>query len=246
LGISVALLVCVGCGDDNDCGPATPGPFPTVAQDSATRTPGAAPAPSRTGRPTATARFAQTPTETVPTTPGSETPVVTTTPSLTPTRTFIPVSDGVLQIGAVEGSPGSTVFVAVTLSDGAGIAGTQNDILFDGLQVAVAAKENGNPDCTVNPSVRKDQTSFGFQPPHCIVGEDCTGMRAIVISFTNLDPIPTGSVLYTCKVTIAAEAPIGTVHPLSCALAAASDPDGFALGLDCEDGTVAVLVNESP
>jgi hypothetical protein len=243
LGISVALLVCVGCGDDDDCGPATPGPFPTVAQDNTTRTPGAE--PSRSARPSATPAFAQTPTQTGPTTPGaatptpgSETPIVTVTPSFTPTS--IPASDGVLHIQAVRGNPGATVTVEVTLKQGTGIVGTQNDILFDGLHVAVRARENGRPDCIANPDLDKDQTVFGFLPPNCTADVDCTSMRAIVISFQNLDPIPTGSVLYSCNVTITDEADIGAEYPLSCALAGASDPDGVPISLDCEDGRVVI------
>jgi hypothetical protein len=60
----------------------------------------------------------------------------------------------------------------------------------------------GLPDCAVNPDIHKNATSFAFEPPSCTPGLTCTGVRAIVISFTDSNPIEPGSVLYTCNFAI--------------------------------------------
>jgi hypothetical protein len=143
-------------------------------------------------------------------------------------------------VGDATGNAGSTVDVSVTVAtEGEMVAGTQNDIGFM-PGAAIAARANGRPDCTVNPAIDKGATTFAFQPPMCgMEGQPaCTGVRSLVLSFDNVTPIPDGSVLYTCKVNIAADA-TGTI-PLVCTNPGASDPDGGALPADCVDGDVTV------
>jgi hypothetical protein len=77
------------------------------------------------------------------------------------------------------------------------------------------AKTNGRPDCAVNPDIHKDATSFGFLPPLCTPGLTCTGIRALVLSITDSNPIEPGSVLYNCKFAIASDEPAGPM-PLLC------------------------------
>jgi MYXO-CTERM domain-containing protein len=146
------------------------------------------------------------------------------------------------------------------------VAGTQNDITFSGgigAAIEIQAKAgkcsvtkatscfvDGDcpegetckgvaPNCTVNPDIDKTGTSFAFQPPNC-QGEACTGIRALVLSLSNTDAIPSGSVLYSCLVDIKGTASSGTTYPLTCSNAGSSDPDGVALSTKCTDGGVTV------
>ena len=149
----------------------------------------------------------------------------------------------VLEISAVDADVGETVTITATLhaSDGP-IAGIQNDLAFsDG--VAVAARDNGRPDCDAVPELGKEGTSFAFQPSGCMPGTDCTGLRAIVLSLSSVDPIPDGSALYTCTVRVAANATAGH-HPLQLSNLGASDPEGYAVPFAGIDGAVEVSVLE--
>src|SRR5512143_840556 len=147
----------------------------------------------------------------------------------------------IITIDDASGNAGDTVPVTVTLNtEGASVAGTQNDITFGaGSGVAVAAKGNGKPNCAVNDAIDKGGTSFAFQPSGCTAGTDCTGVRALVLALDNVAPIPTGSVLYTCQVAIASDAADGD-HPLTCSNSGASDPDGNAVTATCTNGKVTV------
>jgi MYXO-CTERM domain-containing protein len=145
-------------------------------------------------------------------------------------------------VGSASGAPGSTVTFSVTLQTTAQVAGTQNDIAFS-PQARIAAEEDGTPKCAVNPAIMKDQTSFAFTPFEC-TGTACTGVRAVVISFENLDVIPTGSVLYTCDVEIAADATES--FPLTCSDPGAGDPEAMKLGTDCTNGTITAAGVATP
>lgn len=114
-----------------------------------------------------------------------------------------------LRVGSASGSPGEVVTIDVSLAVAAGdvIAGTQNDIGF-GDGVAIVRRANGRPDCTVNPAIDKAGSSFGFRPPGCSA-ETCNAVRALVLSTDNTDPIPDGSVLYSCRVAISPDAASG-------------------------------------
>jgi len=181
-----------------------------------------------------------------------------------------PPSDAIIQVGTVNGEVGqSGLSLPVSLSvpnSATLVAGTQNDITFSGgigAAVEISAKAgkcsttkttacfvDGDcptgetckgvaPDCTVNADIDKTGTSFAFQPPNC-QGELCTGIRALVLSLSNTDPIPDGSVLYTCVVNIKSTAADGQTYPLDCSNAGASDPDGVALSASCTSGSVVV------
>jgi hypothetical protein len=125
----------------------------------------------------------------------------------------------------------------VTLSNGGvEVAGTQNDLAFN-ADLRVAALPDGTPDCVVNPSIRKNATTFSFTPPGCSTA--CTGMRALVLDFANTTAIAQGATLYTCTVAISAEAPIGPIA-LECAGAIGSPPEGGDIPAQCTGGTVTV------
>lgn len=216
LGVALLGLVLAGCGDGDD-GPrrATP-----------TATPAAAASPTPTpagGTPTAS------PTGTRASSPVS--PPATLSP--TPTRSLLEVG---LRVLGADGWPGATVEIAVVLERGGVVAGTQNDIGF-APETQIAALSNGRPDCAVNPAIDKNASSFAFQPSACVPGETCTAVRALVLALDNVDPIPIGSTLYTCRATIAVTA-AADAYPLTCSLAGASDPEGNAPPTVCEAGVI--------
>lgn len=144
-----------------------------------------------------------------------------------------------IDAGTANGEPGETVTVSVSLlAEGATVIATQNRIDFS-REAHVAAKLNGQPDCSVNPEINKEATGFRFLPLGCDPAADCTGVRVFVLSFDNLDPIPDG-LLYTCQVKIDAAAPDGT-QPLALAELGASAPGGVLLAAGGDDGAVIVL-----
>jgi MYXO-CTERM domain-containing protein len=179
-----------------------------------------------------------------------------------------PTSDAIIHVGSTSGDIGEdglSFDVTLEIPDaGTEVAGTQNDITFSGgigAQIQIKAKAgkcsvtratecfvDGDcpegetcrgvaPDCTVNPDIDKTGTSFAFQPSNC-QGEACTGIRALVLSLANVDPIPDGSVLYSCAVQINSTAS-GTI-PLTCSNPGSSDPAGGALDTTCTNGSVTV------
>jgi len=149
-----------------------------------------------------------------------------------------------VDIGTVSGERGENAVVAVSLRTmGATILGAQNRIGFD-RTTPVAAKANGSPDCAVNAAINKNATGFRFQPLGCDPDTDCTAVRAIVLAFDNLDPIPDGAVLYTCTIAIAADAAVGT-YLLRNGEVGASAAGGQNVPVTGTDGAVEVL-DDSP
>jgi len=144
-----------------------------------------------------------------------------------------------IDIGSASGVPGSEVTFAVSLQTmGASILGTQNRIDFE-RATAVAALPNGSPDCAVMPDIHKSATGFRFLPLGCDPAADCQSVRAIVVAFDNLDPIPDGAVLYTCRVAIAANAAPGT-YVLDNAETDASAAAGQEVVTTGSDGSIDV------
>ncbi|MCX8072231.1 MAG: hypothetical protein N3C12_07260 [Candidatus Binatia bacterium] len=117
--------------------------------------------------------------------------------------------------------PGAGTIRVKLATGGRLIAGTQNDISFD-VSVRVKAGPDGLPACRPNADIGKELTLFAFLPPGCS-GTACTGMRALVASQSNVDPIPDGAVLYTCDITATGS---GT---LALSRARASDPSGLSI-----------------
>jgi Tol biopolymer transport system component len=137
-----------------------------------------------------------------------------------------------ISVGSASGRPGSAVDLNVSLNSmGEEVVGTLNMIdLPAGLSFV---------GCQVNPAIEKEASDFSFQPIGCTGGEDCSGARAVVISFSNLDPIPSGSLLYTCSVQILADTADGEL-PLGCSDAMASDGEGNELSTTCAAGAITV------
>ncbi len=202
----------------------------------------ARPRPTRTPTPPATPTGTMTPTRT-------RTATVFGTAPATSTRTLTPPpgTPPAIEVGRASGRPGERVTVAVFLrTEGRDIVGTQNDIAFDPL-ARIAARADGEPDCEVNPEIDKAATVFAFLPGPWVgdeytggcSGDDCTGVRAIVLAFDNFDPIPDGALLYTCEVNIAPDAAPGTYH-LEVRDPGASDPEGMPIAIIGIDGAIVV------
>jgi hypothetical protein len=149
-----------------------------------------------------------------------------------------------VNVGSASGADGQQVTFAVSLSTaGATVAGVQNDIAFDVTNTPIAATLSGSPDCTVNPSINKEFTTFAFEPPFC-VGTACTSIRALVFSVMNVDAIPDGSVLYTCNVNISPTAPAAS-YPLAASNVDMSDPMGHDIPSIGTDGAITVTPSGS-
>src|SRR5262249_6795746 len=141
--------------------------------------------------------------------------VVGPRPTATPTATPPPPGPLLTLTDAVA-APGDHVTIAARLSTaGQPIAGIQNDITYS-TQAPIAAKADGTPDCTVNPDIHKEATAFRFT---------IEGLRAVVLSFENVDPIADGAVLYRCRVDVSAQATYSS-YPLDVSNVIFSDPLG--------------------
>lgn len=132
------------------------------------------------------------------------------------------LSEVVFRFSALGAAPGGSGSFDVSLDSGAvSVAGTENVVGFP-ANVVVAADTQGRPRCGVNPTIGKPDSSFEFQPPGCS-GVLCRAVKAYVLSFANLDPIPDGSRLYTCELSVAPNSPSGT-FPLTCSASRYATP----------------------
>lgn len=134
-----------------------------------------------------------------------------------------------VDIGSAQGVAGSTVSIDVSLagaSDTEQVVAIVTTIGFDAA-TPIAAGNDGKPDCSLNPSIMKDNTSYSYQPRNCTVGTDCTAVKAAVISLnpaTAKTPIPNGVVI-TCRFAIPAGAATGTMFALTNVKSTVTDPD---------------------
>ncbi len=64
-------------------------------------------------------------------------------------------------------------------------------------------------------------------------------MRAVVLSLVNIDPIPDGAVLFTCRFTIQPRTRPG-VYPVSISTVEAADSLGREVGVTAVDGSIVV------
>jgi len=161
-------------------------------------------------------------------------PRPTSTPTPTPTqRTVEDCRSGeqsgcaVLEIGSAAGEPGDAVDVGVDLTTGGlSIAGLELNMIFP--EVLSLAADG----CRANPQL--DKQLFSGLPP----GTD-HGLHVLLLSLSNVDPIPSGP-LFTCTFRIRADAAAGR-HPIACEGFDASTPDGEALAREsfvCAGGSV--------
>jgi hypothetical protein len=136
--------------------------------------------------------------------------------------------------------PGARTVLTARLAvpTGARIAGTQNDVVL-GPQVRIPAKPNGRPMCRLNPDILLGGSSFAFIPAGCDPIGECIGIRALVLSVYNVDPIADGTVLYDCDVAVAPDAAPGQ-YRLELVNPAAADLDGNPVPVNIADGVVVV------
>ena len=124
-----------------------------------------------------------------------------------------------LRVSSAEvGESGQEADVCVSLdSGGQRIAGTQNDLLWDG---ACATLEDAGA-CRVNPDTGKDLNGR-------LLGT-VTGYRGLVLSLSDVAPIPNGT-LYCCRFRV--EAMPHSCCAVSIANAGLSDDRGIAVAVD--------------
>jgi hypothetical protein len=171
----------------------------------------------------------------------TQTPTRTRVPTFTPTPpvecTARAEQCAHLRVGAVAGAPGDRVSLAVTLDPGPwSVVGLQGDVRLSD-HAAVAVTEAGEPACRVDPAIGKSDSRFGFLPAFC--GDDCTHVRALVLSFTDVEPIPNGATVFACDLHIDAAALPG-VYPLTLDLPNASDRYGNQLPIASQAGALTV------
>lgn len=157
------------------------------------------------------------------------------------------------QFATVEntsGEAGEQVTVNVNWTgEDSGASGTNINLAFDASN-PIPADGNGNPNCTVNPDIMKESTSFRYRPTGCDLGVDCDQVLAGVISFnpnTNANPIPDGLV-FSCPFNIPGDAVEGDEFAIDIALATAVFPDGSEETVtdNSSGGVVSVVVPPTP
>ncbi len=143
-------------------------------------------------------------------------------------RTAVAVT---IEIGNTRANPGDTVEIDVILRTmGDEVAGVSNDIHFpDAIDFV---------ECRLNLALGREATAFAPKPSGCS-GGSCEFVRALVLSFSDLSPIPDGSVLYSCRFALPNSAADGAAF-LTCREPEASSPNGSAVASLCADGFIQV------
>jgi ELWxxDGT repeat protein len=146
----------------------------------------------------------------------------------------------VVSLDPVSGAPGETVTLTAHLrAHRDEVAGL--DVQF-GLvpDVRIPATRRGRPDCRVDEAIAKNASVFHFTPYDCTPERDCTGVRGLILALDNVDPIPDGATLFTCRAEIARSARPGR-RELQVGVLGASDPGGGAIAASGEAGALTVL-----
>jgi hypothetical protein len=129
--------------------------------------------------------------------------------------------------------PGETSAIDVTLQTTKEVAEAWNTIVL-GPEIRISVDDLGQPLCALNPEISEDGT-FALL---CDQADVCT-LEALVFGLANVGPIPSGSIFYTCQITVALDSAPGT-YSLICPTANANDPDGNAMSTACINGSVLV------
>ena len=130
-----------------------------------------------------------------------------------------------LTASVVTANPDQVIWFDVAFDPGGrSISSIQNDIVISSPAVRIQ-------ECVINPDIEKD-LSWAYLP-------DGSGIRAIVLSFTNTGPILTPEPLYRCAVTIPADLAPGS-YAIYLAAASASDPLTNPKEVAVENGTITV------
>lgn len=139
-----------------------------------------------------------------------------------------------LQLGSASvAQPGDSAEICVSLATGgAAVAGTQNDLAWDGACATLPDAAHCYAAGTHGKSLQGkllDQRDFTY--------------RALVLSLSDVDPIADG-VLYCCVFTV--EAAAGTCCDVQVSGAGAADPRGEALAARGVGGTLCVAAGGAP
>jgi hypothetical protein len=94
----------------------------------------------------------------------------------------------------------------------------------------------------VNPAIHKNAGGFARFPPECSRTGGCTSVRALVFSFADVNPIPSG-VVYTCQFRISLDVSPGE-STIAVANLVLADPRGIRIAAGGIDGTVTVRAPE--
>jgi hypothetical protein len=173
--------------------------------------------------PTATATSTATPT-------AISTGTATETWTATPTFGVDDIPDLTFVIGSVIALQGETITIDVVLETTIEVYETQNDIIL-GPEIQFVIAPNGQPLCTVNPSIDKSAT-FTLD---CDEAGVCA-LRTLILASGNFDPIPNGSALYSCEISINRNAALGA-YPMGCAAFTVAEAPSTA----CIGGSVEVV-----
>ena len=139
--------------------------------------------------------------------------------------------------GFTTAAPGEQAAVPVTLNAaGAVVVQVTNDLTFG------SSPSLGPLNCQVDPAIQKGDSTFTPLPLGCS-GSACVGVRASIFSSHNTSPIADGAILYTCKVTVPADAATQD-YPLLVSGVTLLDPDG-ALVPETLGGNGAISVRSS-
>jgi ELWxxDGT repeat protein len=168
------------------------------------------------------------------------------TPAPTPTPTSPPACGErctVVRLDDVSGSPGEAVTVGAHLT-ARGEPVVALDLRLDFAPAArVSANERGRPQCAVNAAIDKPATTFSFVPADCDPAADCTGVRALVLSLDNVDPIADESMLFTCRFEIDRRARPGR-QALPLTLIGAANAGGeLDANVSVESGSITLLAD---
>jgi MYXO-CTERM domain-containing protein len=157
----------------------------------------------------------------------------------------VPVAE--ISVGDGAGAPGDTISIDIALNlldSAAEVAATENVLTF-GAETQITG-------CAVNPNIMREASAFSFSPSGCTAGTDCESVKALVLSFSNLDPLADGTVLYSCDIALAGGSAAATLsgatgsYTIGCAEPGSSDPSGAPLSTTCSDGTVSIVVPDTP
>lgn len=141
-----------------------------------------------------------------------------------------------IELSTGSGVAGDSIEVGISLHTKAhDVGGIQIDIQAD-PPLAIGITEAGRPDCWRNTDLNKDYTVYAF--PARADGQ-WNYMRALVLSLTNVDAIPDGALLFTCRVHIDADAEPGDYQLLASRLLGGT-PQGEEIAAVSSGGLVLV------
>jgi hypothetical protein len=133
-------------------------------------------------------------------------------------------------VGSATGVPGGTAtFQVVMTTTGEQVAGVGNTITFNSLTPIAS--------CAINPLLFP---AWSLEPQGCTPLVNCTHANFISLGQQLGGPIPNGTTLYACTVSVASDADVIS-YPLTCSNASAGDLAHGTLQVQCSDGQVQVV-----